>query len=298
MKASLLLVTFILSGQSWAQIYSWTPGATDHLRQCPQPLVTGKSVADFAEDMKLNRIELITPVSQAAHVEQFMAEFAKFPKPLLDEMHSRNVGIRILEGTGVANDTTFGNWTHTPDGRDWSKVPGSGGRVDSQSNVPTRVVINRMYGTTTAANLFLHEHAHTLDSLYGHHALSSTSTWANLIHQTIGARDFIKVICGDYCLKSDAEAFADLFAYYHACGETRRHMEEKVPVIADFFKNLNSAKALLDNQEASKKKDRTANSRRQKTPGAAGCALHDSNTSDLSRAAREMLNIADQVPRE
>jgi Pro-Pro endopeptidase len=298
MKVSLLLLTFILSGESWAQIYSWTPGATDHLRQCPQPLVTGKSAADFSDVMKLNRIELITPSAQAAHVEQFMAEFAKFPKPLIDEMHSRNVGIRILEGTGVANDTTFGNWTHTSDGRDWSTVPGSGGRVDSHSNVPTRIVINRMYGTTTAANLFLHEHAHTLDSLYGYHVLSSTKTWANLIHQTSGAREFINVICGEYCLKSDAEAFADLFAYYYACEETRRHMEEKVPVIADFFKNLNSVKSLVDAEVATKKKKRKPAKSRRATQGPAACAVHDGNSADLSRAAKEMLNIADQVPRE
>lgn len=115
---------------------------------------------------------------------------------------------------------------------------------------PTRIVVNEMYPDQTtyhrshgSVNLFLHEHAHSLDSIYAYSGVSSGPEWQALARDP-EIREYMKTAClaSDYCLNNDNEAFAELFAYYHSCSASRSHMERNAPALADYFKNLTRIK--------------------------------------------------------
>lgn len=108
---------------------------------------------------------------------------------------------------------------------------------------PTRIVVNNLYTRHGSVNLFLHEQAHSLDSLYSSGGVSKSLEWKNLVVSS-EAQEYMKVVCTsiDYCLKNDNEAFAELFAYYHACDGTREHMERNAPNVASYFQNLTRIK--------------------------------------------------------
>lgn len=203
------------------------------------------SLEQFSSELQSNNISVVPGnVVQPQNVDKFLTSYKKFPATLRSEMVTRGARIVIMEGEGVKTDPTF---THdeTFDGRDWSKVPGSGGEVSQHFNIPTRIVVNSLNHNHGSADLVLHEHAHTLDSLYGRHGISSSGTWHNLIGAQPSHLEFLKLLGGDYTSQHPEEAFAEAFAYYFNCEATKKHMEEEVPQLAEFFKNLSSVKDLL-----------------------------------------------------
>lgn len=231
-----------------------TTTAAGPRRSCPETPApaTPRSLAELDPILRANNIEIlqgntVTP----SNVERFLVEYNKMPQSLRSEMISRRAGIRLMEGSGVGIDSSL-TATHTQGGdRQWINVPGSGGLITEHHNIPTRLAINHLYDHSHgASNLVLHEHAHTLDSIYGEHALSSSPAFRNLLSSSPRASEFLNVLCVDgYCApEKPVEAFAELFAYYYGCQETKAHMEEVVPEIAAFFQNFNSASALLNGQ--------------------------------------------------
>lgn len=219
---------------------------------CTPPVANPAAVSldQFSQELQSNNISVVPGnVVQPQNVDKFLKSYNKFPASLRSEMVTRGARIVIMEGEGVKTDPTFTD-SETFDGRDWSKVPGSGGEVSQHFNIPTRIVVNSLTHNHGSADLVLHEHAHTLDSLYGRHGISESGVWHNLIAADPSHLDFLKLLGGDYTSKHSEEAFAELFAYYFNCEATRKHMEETVPQLAEFFKNLNSVKDLLSGSPA------------------------------------------------
>lgn len=258
MTAMTLLFFFTISA-ALAQ----TPVPVGLKRACdPAPVPTpSRSLAELTPILEANNVEILSGNTvQPGNVESFLAEYNKMPESLRTEMISRRAGIRIMEGSGIGIDSSM-TATHTTedldgDGqgdRDWMFVPGGGGFVNQYHNIPTRLAINNLYNTHGghghgATNLVLHEHAHTLDSIYGDHALSSSAPFRRLLRETPRSAEFLNMLCtGGYCAQDKPiEAFAELFAYYHNCERTRSHMEEIAPEFATFFRDLTSARGLLN----------------------------------------------------
>lgn len=149
------------------------------------------------------------------------------------------------------------DYERTADGRTIRYLSGKGGDVSTPSSIfPTRIVINALYrapaegadGRITmssqgAVNLFLHEHAHTLDTLYGNHRLSQSRQFREAI-STPQASAYIAKITSDY--ETDpTEGFAELFAYYHSCDEARQQMEREAPGLAQLFRGLTNVREFL-----------------------------------------------------
>lgn len=122
----------------------------------------------------------------------------------------------------------------------------------SPKDEPTRFVINLLYNHDPAkgsshgsTNLVLHEHGHALDSIFAYHGLSQKASWQAIMNNPAN-RDFLVKLCPDnYCLRAE-EGYAESFAYYHNCEETRAHLEEVAPEIAEYFRNFTSVRSLAD----------------------------------------------------
>ena len=169
-------------------------------RFCAPPIADNSAVSleQFSQELLANNISVVPGnVVQPQNVDKFLKSYNKFPASLRSEMVTRGARIVIMEGEGVTTDLTF---THneTFDGRDWSKVSGSGGEVSEHFNIPTRIVVNSLNHNYGSADLVLHEHAHTLDSLYGRHGISNSGTWHNLIAADPSHLEFLKMLEGLY----------------------------------------------------------------------------------------------------
>ncbi len=225
----------------------------------------GKTLEDYQPFFSSNKIIPKTELT-LNYVEQFKNEFEKFPANLRRELIEAGNKIHIMEGTGVTVDPT---WipTHltTFDGRPWSEVPGGGGSTArGYQKSPTRIVINHLYDHHGSADMFLHEHGHSLDSIRKLHGISNSTVWTSLMASQPGSAKFLDDICGDYCTKNVEEGFAELLANYHGCEESRAQMELEVPRIAEFFKRFNSTKNLdtiWEDPSASNKVDASPESR-------------------------------------
>ncbi len=248
MKHFIFVLILLLSIGSVA---AQSPAPVGFRKTCPEtPLPTSpRSMEELAPTLRANNIEILDGNTvNSANVERFLTEYNKMPQQFRSELITGGARIRIMEGSGVGIDPSL-TATHTVEGkREWINVPGGGGLITENFNIPTRLAINHLYHNHGASNLVLHEHAHTLDSLYGEHALSSSPTWSRLMDNSPRAREFLNVLCSEqYCTPDKpVEAFAELFSYYYACEDTRSHMEAIVPEIADFFRNFNSARDMLD----------------------------------------------------
>lgn len=188
---------------------------------------TEESLSDFLQS---NGVQIVNQVHKD-YLVQFSFELRKFPANLSRYLVSNSVGIRILHGRGVADDPTFSEGA-TFDGRSWKNVPGAG------SN-PTRIVVNRLYDGHGSINLVLHERAHTLDyyGLPGRGMLSNEREWNQIISEE---RPFIQLldrVCGSYCTKNPAEAFAEAFAIYFSCERGRALLSES-PRVLKFMQDL------------------------------------------------------------
>lgn len=205
----------------------------------------GKSLSDYQSFLSANKIIPKTNLS-LNFLEQFKNEFEKFPSSLHQELIKAGNKIHIMEGTGVTADPTWDpNDVFTFDGRPWSNVPGGGGSTArGYSKTPTRIVINHLYDHHGSTDMFLHEHGHSLDSIVDLHGISHSPVWADLLAAEPATQSFLTVICGTYCTANIEEGFAELFANYHGCAESREQMEQEIPRTAEFFKRFTSTKNL------------------------------------------------------
>jgi hypothetical protein len=230
------------------------PVSDERLSCSPAPEFSKpRSMETLVPILKEQNIEILKANSvKTENIEKFLFELNKFPDPIMGEMLARKVRIRIMEGSGVGIDPELielddGNDPRQKgDSRQWVNIPGAGGLVDENFNIPTRIAINHLYQNHGASNLFLHEHAHTMDSLYGENGVSNSAQWRNLILRNQKVNSFTKQICGEYCLGREEERFAELFAYYHNCEATKNHLEREIPEVAKFFKNLTSIQSIID----------------------------------------------------
>lgn len=139
----------------------------------------------------------------------------------------------------------------TEGSRQWDTVSGAGGIFSNRDAIsPTRIVLNRMYISATrnrdgtigdalqgSTNLFLHEHGHALDNLYGPHSISGTEPWRAVLRDP-QVQAYAQKIFSTYENNFAEEGFAEAFAYYHSCEASRRQMETHAPKLAEFLKNL------------------------------------------------------------
>lgn len=214
-------------------------------KRCPVPSANEVYLSQGELQHKLtSEIILQSPNLKKRQVEFFLYEYDKYPRSLRQEMVAAGGKISLLQGEGVTVDPTWGSYIETKDGRDWSMVPGAGGFIYSHPSQPTRVVVNHIYDRHGSVNLVLHEHSHTMDHLYSERNISGSKAWREILQDEENER-VIKSLCGYYCLTDERESFAELFAYYHACDATKRHMEEVLPSVADFMRNLTSVKSFV-----------------------------------------------------
>jgi hypothetical protein len=245
---------------------------------CPVPVEVNSftKLKEYELYFKENRIQTIGPFATMTHVDQFIFEYEKFPRNLKRELIKNDATITLIDGKGVSDDPTFKD-IQTYDGRNWDSVPGAGGAPfaakaakkykkgletyckqascseekleqlrEIQTEFPTRIVVNSLYKNHGSTNAVLHEFAHTLDSLYAANGASNSELWLNVTKATPGYEEFILKILGPYGINFPNEAFAELFAYYFACPESRAHMETETPELAEFFLKISQSKSFKE----------------------------------------------------
>ncbi|MFA5583092.1 MAG: hypothetical protein WDA09_02665 [Bacteriovoracaceae bacterium] len=200
-----------------------------------------KSLDSFVTFFEEENIFVTTENAHPKDIQTFLNEFRKFPNELHQEMMRQGGKIHLIHGESVIDDPSWlQEHSNTFDGRAWKQVPGAGGFP--YYGTPTRLVVNHLNNKTRhgSSNLFLHEHAHSLDSTYSYHGISSSNTWKKLMRQNPQVEGYLNTKCVNrYCTDNEPERFAELFSLYFHSEETRQEMERVVPKIADFFKNLN-----------------------------------------------------------
>lgn len=115
-------------------------------------------------------------------------------------------------------------------------------KIPDYVEAPTIIVANKLGADHHGSvNLVLHEHAHSLDSLYADQGISTSPEWQAL-HGDEEIRDYMRIVCKGngaiYCLNNSNESFAELFAYYHACQESKSHLEKNAARLASYFRSL------------------------------------------------------------
>lgn len=228
-----MLSTLLFSLSALAEVESIDDFKARHY--CPHAAKT-TTIQDIPAYLKANRIVLKTTVD-LEYQAQFLNEYKKFPEDLRTKMIEAGAVINLIQGSGVSEDPTWDSGGSTFDGRSWANVPGSGGTPWLKAKSPTRIVPNHLYDQHGSANLFLHEHGHSLDSITEGKQISKSAEWS-LIAKSELTQKFLKVTCGSYCTENVNEGFAELFAYYHACSLTQKDVETYLPEVVNFFKDL------------------------------------------------------------
>lgn len=213
----------------------------------PQPRSQDRSPQELERILRENNVKITTaPISDVNLVWDFVAQMELFPESLRRELASAGAKIHIFEDneqySGVTADPSWRSKSlvEAKDGRRWASIPGSGGFVpNGYAAVPTRIVLNKLHKGHGATHLFLHEHAHTLNTRFGANKPLHSSSEFKALKQNPNWREFMKNLCvKDYCANDDEEAFAELFAYYHGCDASRQHLEKHLPEVAEYFRNL------------------------------------------------------------
>lgn len=209
--------------------------------------------------MSANNIRVVAGTAETRDLQNLMEDFSRFPASLREEMKSRGARINLIVGRGVSEDPSWAeerarapenrkqDWDRTHDGRLFSEIPGTGGSAGNPGT-PTRIVINRLYEGHGSSSLFLHEYAHTLDRLYPETPISRSAVWREALSRDTNGRRFLSQVCSNYCLDEQhpEEAFAELFAYYNACPETRTQLQNYMPNISWLFENMTTARDLVE----------------------------------------------------
>jgi hypothetical protein len=205
------------------------------------PIVQGQRPARSIEELQpildANNIKLVTPVSHPEYIEDFLVQFFSFPEAIRNRLVKKNYKVNLIEGASVKDDKSFHGYFDdklVKTGRVSTDLPGVGGGPFS----PTRIVINHLHDHHGSQSLFLHEHGHALDVSYGQ-KISRSKEW-KAAQQDPRFKEFSKILCSEsYCENYTDEAFAESFAYYNGCDGARKQMERNLPLLAEFFKNLN-----------------------------------------------------------
>lgn len=216
------------------------PDSLDRIT-CRPPVArsTTKTQAELDQIIKDNNIILVTPISNPQYLWDFVGQLERFPLNLRQEMKDKGIEIRLMEGRGITVDPTakLAGVREGKAGRLWDDVPGSGGN-------PTRVVVNQLYNNHGSINIFLHEHAHTLDLGKRRTPLNQSPEFRAFRTQEPKYNEFLRKLCPqDYCATDPEEGFAELFAYYHGCSESQQHLEKHMPAVASYFRNLGTNQA-------------------------------------------------------
>ena len=227
---------------------------------CPRPeIASPRPLAEMMPVLAQNNVHIVHGTPDARHIQRFLEDFNRFPPSLRSEMSQRGSQINLVVGDGVSQDPSWAaeaargrgrGWSETTDGRSWATVMGSGGFLGNP-RTPTRIVVNRTYNATGVTNIFLHEYAHTMDRMYGEFSITRSRIYQNAMAQDTRSNEFIQAICGAYCNNPDhpEEAFAELFAYYHACPATNTQMKELMPNMSRLFENMTTVREMLDRPE-------------------------------------------------
>lgn len=189
-----------------------------------------------AKYLKDNGIILVTQPMEERYIDEFLLSYQKFPTDLAQELIKLGRKIHLIQGHGVSDDPTWDDDLQTFDGRDWSTVPGAGGKPFW--HWPTRIVVNRLKEGHGSRNLFLHEEAHAMDLSYGIFKISRSSAFQELL-KTRSFLNYMEEVCPGYC-EVPQEAFAELFARYYADGASRKKLQRSSPQAFNFIKNLRS----------------------------------------------------------
>ena len=191
----------------------------------------------------LERNAVLEPVPgiDKKYLVQLAFELDKLPERTREEMVDGGAKIHALQGRGVVEDPSWEGPVSTPDGRPWAEVPGAGGAPylnTDQRYYPTRIVANRLYEGHGSANLVLHEHAHTLDSLKAPFEISQSAAWKELLARNPSFIRILDKACGKYCTEQFSEGFAEAVAIYHSCGKNRLRVETEAPEVAKYLEGL------------------------------------------------------------
>lgn len=205
----------------------------------------------LASWMSYYRITLVPATARTqdsvtrGELAQFLAEFARVPRPHAERVRATGTEIHLLHGRGVSEDPSWSfAETNTLDGRRFESVPGTGGypylNSPGKSLYPARFVSNHLYDHHGSVNLVLHEFAHTLDSVERLHAFSDRPEWRRIVARDARFRRAMSGACGGtrYCLDQPGEAFAEAYALYYSCDASRRWLERQAPEAARFVRNV------------------------------------------------------------
>lgn len=219
-----------------ATIATFTTYSIAARMSCPVVIETSPQTFEEHSQYLVDHSIMVKGSVELNNLNQFISEYKKFPAHLASEMKRKGTKIHIMEGNGITVDPTWIQEGHTIDGRNWDNVPGGAG---TPGQTPTRITINQLYKKHGSINLFLHEHAHTMDRMFRENLFSHSNTWDKLINRN-EVTHFLNQICGSYCVNNTIEGFAELFAYYYACEASKQDLKENLPDIAAFFDNLKS----------------------------------------------------------
>ena len=190
-----------------------------------------------------SRVTQVTAGITRDEIDQFMAEFARIPRAFRQAVAASLGDVHLIHGTGVTEDPS---WpvasSNTFDGRIWATVPGAGGSpyLSAQHvEAPTRFVVNRLYQGHGSINLVLHEFGHAIDSLRSSHGFSNLPQWHSLLDDPATAlHKAMGQACGTYCSDHSGEGFAETFAMYYACDDTRQWLQRNAPEAAQWMSEL------------------------------------------------------------
>lgn len=225
---------------------------------CEKPVaqVQNKTREELDRILKENNVKIVSEISNEQYLWDFVGELQRFPASLRRELATAGGEIHIFDDSnsslkGVTADPSWnrGIAIEGKEGRRWDSLPGSGGWVGTKLNsaVPTRIAINKLnpgpgsnHGCTS---LFLHEHGHMLGNRFGpNYGLHNQTEFRALLQDPNWTKVMTKLCANNYCSQNNEadreEAFAELFAYYHTCEESKQSLEEHFPAAAEYMRNL------------------------------------------------------------
>jgi hypothetical protein len=234
LKFSLMLLAALGSSQAFSVAKRIT---------CAIPKYDPMTREDTLRYFKTNKINLLNPeLMSDAELNSFFGSYLRFPENFRNEILKAGGNVLLIHGNGVSEDPKWpkSNVKTVEGKRTWDTIAGGGGFPPQ--GVPTRIVINRLVETNQGpADLFLHEHGHSLDSIFGEGTISNSEQWKTAMSEEPNLKDFLYVLSPDgYDYIYPKETFAELFDQYYACDETRIQMETEIPRIAQFFHEFTS----------------------------------------------------------
>lgn len=225
---------------------------------CEKPVaqVQNRTRAELDRILKENNVEIVSEISNEQYLWDFVGELQRFPATLRRELAAAGGKIHIFDDSvtvkkGVTADPSWnrGEVIEGKEGRRWASLPGSGGWTSTSKSaaVPTRIAINKLTAGPSSnhgcTSLFLHEHGHMLGNRFGEgFGLHNQPEFKALLQDPAWMPVMSKLCANNYCNQNNEadreEAFAELFAYYHTCEESRQSLEAHFPAAAEYMRTL------------------------------------------------------------